>query len=401
MEKISKKGLLILNYIPIAAISSAILTPALPNIKEYYQLNFGQLEWIVSIFLMGYMLGQIVFGAWANHINRVFALRAGLIVSLIGLVICYFGYVFPLFWLMLIGRFINALGAASGLVCAFILVNEELKPEEARTVFAYSPVAFSLGVTFAIFFGGLLSHWWGWEFTLFFLFLYSTAMLYLTKYIPDSFNKAAFLKEMANHKDIKVSSENIIKLICFAVVIGATTCFTYCYTTAAPIIAHMHFSYNPSQYGVWNLINVFGVILGGLTVTKAVQAIGAKKVILTGIAILFVALISFFLIAVTDNTAHVWFFFSSCVMYFATSWAFSVGSIFGSNAIANRALGSSILSFINVLCAVVGVIILGYLSFDELIDFVIVCFIALLAAVACVIWLGRKASFEMPSIKKK
>ena len=97
MEHISRKGFLILNYIPIAAISSTIITPALPNIKECYALSYGQLEWIVSIFLIGYMLGQLIYGPWANYVGRVFVLRVGLIISLVGLVICYLGFVFPHF----------------------------------------------------------------------------------------------------------------------------------------------------------------------------------------------------------------------------------------------------------------------------------------------------------------
>ena len=401
MEHISRKGFLILNYIPIAAISSTIITPALPNIKQYYALSYGQLEWIVSIFLIGYMLGQLLYGPWANYVGRVFALRVGLIISLVGLVICYLGYVYPYFWLMLLGRFINALGSASGLVCAIILTNEELEPKDARIVFAYSPISFSLGVTTAIFIGGMISQWWGWEVTLFFLFLYSTVMLYLTTFIPDTFNREVYKQEMLKNKRAKITSANILKLICLAVIMGTTTCFTYCYTTAAPIISKVHFSYDPSTYGIWNLINVLGVVIGGLTMMKFVKIVGGKRVILACVGLLAVALTSFLIMTATHINVPIWFFLSSCLMYLATSWGFSVGSLFGSNAIANKALGSSILSFINIFCAVIGVIVLGYLNFDELIDFVIVCSFFLLAAICCYAWLSQKASFELPSIKKK
>jgi MFS family permease len=82
-----KVGIL-LSYVCMASVSAAIITPALPHIEQSYQLSQGSLEWIVSIFLIGYVIGQLIYGPVANRFGRLLALRAGLVINLAGIVIC-------------------------------------------------------------------------------------------------------------------------------------------------------------------------------------------------------------------------------------------------------------------------------------------------------------------------
>lgn len=400
MLRISKKSFLILNYIPLAALASSIITPALPDIRNYYQLSLGQLEWVVSIFLIGYMCGQLIYGPYANIVGRISSMRIGLALGLLGIAICFISYYLPYFWILLLGRFINALGSSSGLVCAFILINEELEEQEAKTAFAYCPMSFSLSVTTAIFLGGIITHWWGWQYTFILMFVHNSLMLYLTRYIPSSYSRKAYQKMVTPSSHIKVDSKNIVKLLCLSFIVGTTTCFTYIYTTAAPLISLSHFNFNPSQYGIWNLINVFGVIFGTVTLAFSIKRLGGKRIVFISLAILSVISLSFLLILLTHHNIPIWFFLSSALMYFATTWGFSTASYYASNAIANKALGSSILTFINLLCAVIGVIVLGYLSFDELLDFVVVGATFLACAMICYLWIAKNKVLGFVPVKK-
>lgn len=400
MFRISKKSFLILNYIPLAALSSSIITPALPEVRSYYQLSLGLLEWVVSIFLIGYMCGQFIYGPYANLVGRIFSLRAGLVLGLVGIAICFISYYLPYFWILLLGRFINALGSSSGLVCAFILMNEELEEQEAKTAFAYCPMSFSLSVTSAIFIGGVMAHWWGWQYTFILVFVHNAIMLYLTRYIPSSYSREAYQKMVKPSSHIKVDSKNVIKLLCLSFIVGTTTCFTYIYTTAAPLIGQSHFNFNPSQYGIWNLINVFGVLFGTLTLKLYIKKIGGKRAIFTSLMAFALASLSFLLILLTDSSIPLWFFFTSSLMYFSSTWGFATASYYASNAISNKALGSSILTFINLFCAVMGVIILGYLSFDELLNFIIVGASFLACAMFCYLWIAKNKVLGFVPIQK-
>ncbi len=113
---------LLLSYIGIASASAAMITPALPNIQRDYSLSQGALEWIVSLFLLGYVMGQLLYGPIANRFGRLVALRSGLVINLSGIILCLITTILPHYFLLLVGRFLTALGAASGLSCTLMLI---------------------------------------------------------------------------------------------------------------------------------------------------------------------------------------------------------------------------------------------------------------------------------------
>ncbi|MDE4990554.1 MFS transporter, partial [Francisella tularensis subsp. holarctica] len=54
--------IILLNYISIASAYAVIINPALPNIATEVGLSSGTVEWLESIFLLGYVLGHILYG---------------------------------------------------------------------------------------------------------------------------------------------------------------------------------------------------------------------------------------------------------------------------------------------------------------------------------------------------
>ena len=75
----------LLSYISIASVSAAIVTPALPLIQQQFSLSVGAVEWMVSSFLIGYVIGQLIYGPLANRYGRLKALRIGLFINLLGI----------------------------------------------------------------------------------------------------------------------------------------------------------------------------------------------------------------------------------------------------------------------------------------------------------------------------
>ncbi|MBA2648915.1 MAG: hypothetical protein H0U75_04800 [Legionella sp.] len=57
----------------------------------------------------------------------------------------------------------TALGAASGLTCTFILINEGLPEAQGKIAIAYSIVAFAVGGGLAVMFGGLITEYLNWQ----------------------------------------------------------------------------------------------------------------------------------------------------------------------------------------------------------------------------------------------
>ena len=140
----------LISYISIAAFSAALITPALAEIKNHYALLQGQVEWMVSSFLVGYVIGQLIYGPLANRLGRVTALRIGLVINLMGIGLCFLALYFDSYSLLIGGRLVTALGAASGLACTFMLINEWLPLEQRKTAMAYTIFSLTLGIGLAV-----------------------------------------------------------------------------------------------------------------------------------------------------------------------------------------------------------------------------------------------------------
>lgn len=150
----------LLSYISIASVSAAIITPALPEIQAQYGLKSESVEWIVSAFLIGYVVGQLIYGPLANRFGRLKALRIGLMINVLGVAVCFSALTLNAYWLLIVGRLITALGAASGLACTFMLINEWLPEVQRKAAMAYSVLSFAFGVGFAVMIGGLITQYW-------------------------------------------------------------------------------------------------------------------------------------------------------------------------------------------------------------------------------------------------
>ena len=64
------KLILLLSYISLAAVAAAVISPALPAIKQSLKLSNGSLEWVISIFLISYAFGQLFYGPLANILDN-------------------------------------------------------------------------------------------------------------------------------------------------------------------------------------------------------------------------------------------------------------------------------------------------------------------------------------------
>ena len=193
------KTVLLLSYITIASISAAIITPALPQIEHSYNLGHGALEWIISIFLLGYMIGQLIYGPIANQFGPLWALRWGLLVNLIGILVCLGSACSLNYSLLLVGRFITALGAASGLTCTFMLLNELLTKEQSNSAMSLTIVAFTLGIGAAVIAGGMISQYLFWGNCFWLLLTHGFFMLVLTWQFPET-----------RTKSVKISVKSIV-----------------------------------------------------------------------------------------------------------------------------------------------------------------------------------------------
>ncbi len=372
IEATSKFNLIwLLSYISIASVSAAIITPALPEIQSHFALSFGTVEWIISAFLIGYVVGQLIYGPLANQFGRLKALRIGLTINIFGVIICLMALAVNAYWLLIIGRLISALGAASGLACTFMLINEWLPESQRKTAMAYSVLSFALGVGIAVMLGGLITEYWHWQGCFWFLLVHGLVMLWGISVFSETLITQKPIHAGTIFRDYSAALSSS-RLVVFSLVVGCCSAISYCFSAAGPQIAQDLLKLSAAQYGYWNGLNIIGMLLGGLLVKQLLARFSVNTVIAIGFLGIALGIGNLFIIWEMASQSALWFFLTTASLYLFSSLLFSGGSLVASNALTDKASASAMMSFVNMCFATLCVILMGYLVANPLLGFVII-----------------------------
>ncbi|AWN73884.1 MFS transporter [Legionella anisa] len=381
-EKTSSFNLFwLLNYISIASVSAAIITPALPKIQIEYALSPGIIEWIVSAFLIGYVVGQLVYGPLANRFGRLKALRIGLVINLIGLVVCLLALQQESFGLLVGGRLITALGSASGLACTFMLINEWLPETQRKTAMAYSVLSFALGIGIAVVIGGVITEFLHWQGCFWILLVHGLIMLWGTCIFSETLIHPKSIDVMTIVRDYYAALAST-KLVIFSLVVGCCSAISYCFSAAGPQISEEILKLSAAEYGYWNILNIIGMLLGGLLAKRLLARFSANQLITIGFLGVAGGIINLLIMWYFGSQSSLWFFLITASLYLFSSFLFSGGSFVASNALKDKASAAAMMSFVNMCFATLSVIVMGYLMANPLLSFIIVVSLIWLLVIA-------------------
>lgn len=361
----------LLNYISIASVSAAIITPALPQIQTQYALASGTVEWVISAFLIGYMVGQLIYGPLANRFGRLKALRIGLTINLIGITVCLVALLCKVYSILIVGRFITALGAASGLACTFMLINEWLPESQRKSAMSYSVLSFALGIGIAVFLGGMITDYWQWQGCFWVLLAHGLIMLAGTSMFSETLVTPKPIHALSIIKDYSMALSST-KLVIFSLVVGSCSAISYCFSAAGPQIAEELLKLSAASYGYWNSLNIVGMLFGGLLVKQLLTRMSANRVIVLGFLGVAFGIVNLFLMWTLGSQSALWFFLITASLYLFNGLLFSSGSLIASNAISDKASAAAMMSFINMCFATITVIIMGYLASNPLSSFIMI-----------------------------
>src|SRR5262245_5450852 len=101
--------------ISFASVNAVLFTPALPAIAHYFNVTNDTAQLTMIWFLVGYTLGQLAYSPFANRYGRKPALFLGIGLQIISSVLCVISGYLHLYFILITGRFLLALGSGVGL----------------------------------------------------------------------------------------------------------------------------------------------------------------------------------------------------------------------------------------------------------------------------------------------
>ncbi len=365
-EQIKLKGLkepslvILLLLVSFPAVGAVLFTPALPLITQYFQISSGMAQMSVTVFLAGYAIGQLPWGPLSNKIGRKPVIYIGLLISVIGSLLCILSGPLHQYWLLVLARLITALGASVGLMMAFTIVSDYYEPGAARQKLAFVMAAFAVAPGTAVMLGGFVTQYFNWESTFLLEAVYSAFMIVLCARLPETsteLSKEKYTLVTVINSYITRCQHNHKLFLC-GLMLGCSAAFLYVFAARGPFLCIHTLGLTPSQYGLLNLIPAVGLVLGMFLSHRTAHILSPHKAIGCGLLIMAVSSLAM-LGLFAWGKFNLW---TLIIPYFITNMGISFVFIntpaIGTAHAKNKPNASAVLSFLNITVCVITIIAL-------------------------------------------
>lgn len=354
--------------ISYGSIGTALFTPAIPAVMDHFHVSSGVSQLTIMIFLLGYSIGQLIYSPVAKKFGRKPALYFGIIVSLVGNVLCIISGPADNLTLLVVARLITALGSSVGLSLTFMIISDYYYESHARKVTAYTMLAFAVVPGTGIAIGGFLVAYLGWLSCFYFLFAYGVFALFLVFRLAET----ATEKESEAFKLKKVVKGYLRDfknpmLSLYSIMIGTTTAFIYAFAATAPVIGIRMMGLSPDLYGIYNLIPAVGYFLGNFLAARLSSHCKIKSVLKLGIIMMGIGILIFSILMIGGWRTPMTLFLPISLIYFGSPLFYSNAAVLATFRVPDKPNASSIMSFINIGCAVLGLLIIEVLHGNPMI----------------------------------
>ncbi|MFB0987821.1 MAG: multidrug effflux MFS transporter, partial [Gammaproteobacteria bacterium] len=257
-----------------------ILLPALPVIKETFEVSTEVAQLTLSLSMLAIALGTLFFGPLSDKYGRKPVMLLGLSITLAGSIFCFLANTIEL---LIAGRFIQAFGAAVGLVLARAIVRDIYGAQEAARVIATLVMVMVVAPMLSPALGGELMLRFGWEYVFVVIAIACILIsLLLIKNLPET------LKEPEPFTGVAAMIVNYALLFRSRAFCGYAFCVTFVsvlffsFISAAPEIMVSVLKRPPNEYGYYFVMIPIGFMAGNYFARHFGQSMELNRMISIG-----------------------------------------------------------------------------------------------------------------------
>ena len=243
-----------------------MIIPALPATAAALHVPDATVQLTITLYLVGLAIGQLLYGPVSDRFGRRPVLLVGLVLySLAGAVTA----IAPSAGALIAARVVQSIGGCSGLVLGRAIVRDAATPDRAAAQLALLTLVMSMAPAIAPVIGGYATAWVSWRAS--FALLAAIGGLTLAAavlWLPET---------LSGHGQIRSARSmfySYVRLLgsrtfCGYAIGGAcTTTSFYAFMSASPFIFERRLHRPPQEVGLYYLVLMAGVALGGFTANR-------------------------------------------------------------------------------------------------------------------------------------
>ncbi|MDM5233240.1 multidrug effflux MFS transporter [Lysinibacillus pakistanensis] len=295
--------LLMIVLVAFPQISETIYSPSLPDISHALNTSNSAVQLTLSIYFIGFAIGVFCWGWLSDFIGRRPAMLGGLIFYGIGCFMCFYAETISF---LLVSRFIQAFGAATGSIITQTILRESVSGSRRHAMFAQISAVIAFTPAVGPLIGGWVDQALGFR-AVFFVLIAMSMLLFIYTYLrlPET-TDISTRKRIAIFPVVKriLSSP---KVLVFGLLIGGINGLLFSYYAEAPFIFIEHFHISPGLYGFLGIFVALASIIGAMISKRLVINFKPEKVIHLGCYVMIAGAFLQLIVSILPLSSHVLF----------------------------------------------------------------------------------------------
>lgn len=253
----SSKYLIVLlsALVAFGPLSIDMYLPSLPSIANDLETSVSAVQKTITIFLIGFSLGMLIYGPLSDRYGRKKLLLIGMIVYISSTIGCIFSKnIEQLQWF----RLLQAIGGASASVLSRALVRDLFSNNEIPKILSLMHIITMIATLIAPLAGALIIEYFHWTGIFAFLLIYSIVCMVWSKISIDSPAPSnSSLSIIDNYKAVLSNRYAWGFMLCNSFSFGGM----FAYITASSFVFIHYYNFTPKQYAYLFAFNIFSIII--------------------------------------------------------------------------------------------------------------------------------------------
>lgn len=241
-----------------APLSIDMYLPSMPLLEKVFSATTAQVQITLVTFLIGFALGQALYGPITDRFGRKPPLYFSLTLFVLSSAACALSK--SVNWLAFF-RLLQAVGACGGAVVSRAMVRDLFPPTELRKIFSMLVLVLGVSPLISPFIGGYLLVWFGWK-SVFFTQASLGALMLIAMHFRLSESLAPENARPLHMDHVLSTYSQLLRDRTFlgaSLVCGFSSAGMFAYIASAPFVFINIYKLPPQQFG-W----LFGFIAAGL-----------------------------------------------------------------------------------------------------------------------------------------
>lgn len=245
-KKITAITVTLLGILPIIGMAVDLIAPSLPGISKSLQVSDALAKSVISIYLIGYGLGNFITGFLTDAFGRQKLIRIGLFAFVLSSIL---PALWPTITTVLLVRFLQGLTIGGVAVVIRSVFSDILPPEKLTRLGTLIGAMWGIGPVIGPFIGGYLQFYFGWKAGfIFFGAIALISFIAVWKIVPET--------HLNQHPlNIGRMKKNLLEVLShrffmgLACLMGLTYSLIIAFNTAGPFLIQIQFHYSSIFFG--------------------------------------------------------------------------------------------------------------------------------------------------------